>query len=331
MPLFATLIILEALICQFKGRFRLVDALVTLANWNLVKIADFFTSKYLILLSYTYFYNNYRALTLPWDSNFVWALTFFLNDHNYYWEHRFLHETMIGWSAHQVHHSSQDFNLTIGIRQSVFQKLFSAPFYIPLALLGIPPSLFMTHTAISAVHQLWIHTELIDGVSPLYDFFFNVPKHHQLHHGTNKYCIDQNYGGVLIIWDRIYGTFTEKDENKEEPIAYGLVYGSESYEFSYLQLRYYKFLLEEVRKEKTLNELLMRIYIYVVKGPSYNPKKPKFRTGDKADYPDGYPKYGLYDPKITMKNIITGFILVSKAYFVADFYLLRFFSDFCRH
>jgi len=231
---------------------------------------------------------------------------------------------MIGWSAHQVHHSSQDFNLTIGIRQSLFQKIFSAPFYIPLALFGIPPSLFLTHVGISAVHQLWIHTELIEGVHPLYDYFFNVPKHHQLHHGTNKYCIDRNYGGVLIIWDRIYGTFTEKKEHEDEPIAYGLVYGSETYEFSYLQLRYYKFLLEEIRKEETLKEMMMRIYIYVVKGPSYNPKKPKFRTGDKTDYPAGYPKYGLYDPKITLKNIVSGFFLVSKAYFVTDFYL---FSD----
>jgi hypothetical protein len=80
--------------------------------------------------------------------------------------------------------------------------------------------------------------------------------------------------------------------HEDEPIAYGLVYGSETYEFSYLQLRYYKFLLDEIRNEKTFKDMLMRIYIYVVKGPSYNPKKPKFRTGDKVDYPDGYPKYG---------------------------------------
>jgi len=157
MPLFIALIIFEALFCQFKGRFRLVDALVTFANWNLVKIADSFISTNFILVTYSYIFNHFRynyhfltyqwlrAFTLAWDSSLVWFLTFLLNDHNYYWEHRFLHESMIGWSAHQVHHSSQDFNLTIGIRQSLFQKLFSAPFYFPLALLGIPPSLFLTH------------------------------------------------------------------------------------------------------------------------------------------------------------------------------------------
>ena len=91
-----------------------------------------------------------------------------------------------------------------------------------MALAGIPPQLFMIHLGISLIYQFWIHTELFDGFGPVYNGIFNVPKHHQVHHGTNPFCIDKNYAGVLIIWDKIYGTFADRDLNKE-PIRYGLI------------------------------------------------------------------------------------------------------------
>ena len=147
----------------------------------------------------------FRFQTLDPHSVWVWIVAALMNDHFYYWEHRFLHETHIGWAAHQVHHSSEDFNLATGVRQSMVQKFFSPPFYIPMALLGIAPQLFMIHLGVSLIYQFWIHTELFDGFGPVYNYFFNVPKHHQVHHGINPHCVDKNYAGVLIIWDRIYG------------------------------------------------------------------------------------------------------------------------------
>ena len=141
------------------------------------------------------------------------------------------------------------------------------------------------------IYQFWIHTELIDGFGPVYNFFFNVPKHHQVHHGTNKFCIDKNYAGVLIIWDRIYGTFVEKNDHKDEKIAYGLLHGSESFSFSYIQLRYYQFMVDEIKKQSSLKEKLRKIYIFISKGPGYTDEKPNMRLGDIEDYPEGYPNY----------------------------------------
>jgi alkylglycerol monooxygenase len=118
-----------------------------------------------------------------------------------------------------------------------------------------------------------------------------VPKHHQVHHGTNKFCIDKNYAGVLIIWDRLYGTFEEKDDHKDEQIAYGLLHGSESFSFFYIQLRYYQYMFDEVISQSSFGAKLRKIYVFLTKGPGFNEKKPELRLGDLNDYPEGYPNY----------------------------------------
>ena len=118
-----------------------------------------------------------------------------------------------------------------------------------------------------------------------------MPKHHQVHHGTNKFCIDKNYAGVLIIWDRLYGTFEEKDDHKDEQIAYGLLHGSESFSFFYIQLRYYQYMFDEVISQSSFGAKLRKIYVFLTKGPGFNEKKPELRLGDLNDYPEGYPNY----------------------------------------
>ena len=137
------------------------------------------------------------------------------------------------WSHHQVHHSSEEFNLAVGLRQSVFQHWCNFMFYLPLAFF-IPPSHFIAHNQFNLIYQLWIHTTVIDDLGPL-EFIFNTPKHHRVHHGCNLYCLDKNYGGVLIIWDRLFGTFME-ERNKDE-IIYGLVVSPRSFNPLYLQVR----------------------------------------------------------------------------------------------
>ncbi|XP_066923768.1 alkylglycerol monooxygenase-like [Clytia hemisphaerica] len=166
---------------------------------------------------YCYVHQHYRLTTLPWDSVWTWLFAFVAIDFAYYWFHRMAHEVNLLWCAHQMHHSSEDYNLTTAFRQSIAQKYFKLV-YIPIALI-LPPSIYLVHAQFNLLYQVWIHTEVVPKLGPL-EYIFNTASHHRVHHGRNIYCIDTNYGGTLIIWDRILGTFAEE----EEKVSYGLVY-----------------------------------------------------------------------------------------------------------
>ncbi len=155
----------------------------------------------------------------PWQelsaaSVFTWVFAFFLYDFCYYWAHRMAHDTRLGWIAHIVHHSSEEYNLTVALRQSAFQSLFTMWFYLPMVFLGIPWEVFVTCGAINLLYQFWIHTRLIKTLGPL-EWFFNTPSHHRVHHGRNPKYIDRNHGGTFIIFDRLFGTF---EQEQEEPV-----------------------------------------------------------------------------------------------------------------
>ncbi|KAI4811377.1 hypothetical protein KUCAC02_014287, partial [Chaenocephalus aceratus] len=139
-------------------------------------------------------------------------------------------EVSFMWAAHQVHHSSEYYNLTTALRQSLTQQFTSWIFYLPMALIA-PPAVFAVHIELNLLYQFWIHTELIKNLGPL-EWVFNTPTHHKVHHGRNSYCIDKNYGGILIIWDRLFGTFAaEKDK-----VVFGLVSPINTFEILYVQL-----------------------------------------------------------------------------------------------
>jgi alkylglycerol monooxygenase len=138
------------------------------------------------------------------------------------------------WAKHQVHHSSEHYNLTTALRQSVFQGWLAWPFYLPMAFF-VPPSIFLIHQQFNLLYQFWIHTELVDSIGPL-EYVLNTPKHHRIHHGSNRYCLDKNYAGVLIIWDRMFGTFAEEREG--EKIVYGLVEDIKSFNPFWLQVSF---------------------------------------------------------------------------------------------
>lgn len=130
------------------------------------------------------------------------------------------------WATHQTHHSAENYNLSTALRQGFFQHYLSRLIYLPLALV-IPPQTFLVHVQMNLFYQFWVHTEVISNLGPL-EAIFNTPCHHRVHHGRNPYCIDKNYGGVLIVWDRLFGTFAS--ERNDEEIAYGLVYSSASFD-----------------------------------------------------------------------------------------------------
>jgi sterol desaturase/sphingolipid hydroxylase (fatty acid hydroxylase superfamily) len=158
------------------------------------------------------------------DIGYVWwafVLCFFLEDFCYYWFHRISHEVRWFWASHVVHHSSQYYNLSTALRQTWTGALSgSFVFWLPMAFIGFPPPMIAFFSAISLVYQFWIHTEVIKRLGPL-EWVLNTPSHHRVHHATNPRYLDANYAGVLIIWDRMFGSFVE--ERDDDPPVYGIV------------------------------------------------------------------------------------------------------------
>ncbi len=213
-------ILLEAWIAHRRGiaTYDIPDAITSLNFGILSQVSAVFVRVFTFGI-YVWTYENFRLGTLTTDSIWVWVFALIAYDFIYYWVHRFGHETNLMWSAHQVHHSSEYFNLSTALRQTSTGAFASFPFYLPMALLGVPPIVFGTVALIDLLYQYWVHTELVRKLGWV-DRVFVTPSNHRVHHGQNDYCIDKNYGGIFIIWDRLFGTFTE--ERNDEPVVYGI-------------------------------------------------------------------------------------------------------------
>ena len=154
-----------------------------------------------------------------------WSVVFVLVDLCYYVSHRYAHEVNILWAGHVVHHSSEEYNLPVALRQSALHGLMSWIFYIPLALIGVPWRMFVACNAINLVYQFWIHTRAIGRMGRVAEAVLNTPSHHRVHHGVNPKYQDRNYAGVFIVWDKWFGTFQVEEE---EPV-YGITKPLESW------------------------------------------------------------------------------------------------------
>jgi sterol desaturase/sphingolipid hydroxylase (fatty acid hydroxylase superfamily) len=154
----------------------------------------------------------------------VFALALVGDDFAYYWFHRAHHEVRLFWASHVPHHSSQRYNYATALRQS-WTPMTTLPFVAPLAWLGFDPLLLVTVHGVNLIYQFWIHTELIERCPAWFEAIFNTPSHHRVHHGSNPRYLDRNYGGILILWDRMFGTF----EPEAEPVRFGLTKNLESH------------------------------------------------------------------------------------------------------
>jgi sterol desaturase/sphingolipid hydroxylase (fatty acid hydroxylase superfamily) len=163
-----------------------------------------------------------RLFDIPMTAVWAWVLVFFLEDLTYYWFHRISHERRIWWAAHVNHHSSQHYNLSTALRQTWTGGVAGTwALWLPLAFLGFPPAMIAIQKGVSLVYQYWIHTEAIRRLPAWFEAVFNTPSHHRVHHARNPRYLDRNYAGVLIIWDKLFGTF--QPELDEEPCRYGIV------------------------------------------------------------------------------------------------------------
>ncbi|MFM1875609.1 MAG: hypothetical protein RL266_1346 [Bacteroidota bacterium] len=215
-PVFFLLIGIELLFGYLKNRklYRFNDALTNINLGTGSQVVGVMM-KGLFFAGYLYLYEH---RVYSFENNWVtWLLLFLGVDFFYYWFHRASHEINALWAAHIVHHQSEDYNLSVALRQSWFQGWFSWAFYLPLAVVGFDPIMFAAMNSFNTLYQFWIHTTTIKNLGPL-EWVLNTPSHHRVHHGSNPKYIDRNHAGSLIIWDRMFGTF----QKEEEEVVYGI-------------------------------------------------------------------------------------------------------------
>lgn len=259
-PVFFLLIGIELLFGYLKNKklYRFNDALT---NINLgtgqqivgVMVKGFF------FLGYLFLYER-RLFEIP-NTWWSWTLLFLGVDFFYYWFHRASHEINALWAAHIVHHQSEDYNLSVALRQSWFQGWFSWAFYLPLAVVGFDPIMFATMNSFNTLYQFWIHTTTIKNMGPL-EWIFNTPSHHRVHHGSNPKYIDKNHAGSLIIWDRMFGTF----QKEEEEVIYGITKPLNSWNPIWANLHYWQELWELAKRSKGFDKV--RVFL---KPPGWQP------------------------------------------------------------
>lgn len=191
----------------------------------------------------------------PADAWWTWIILFFVDDFAYYWFHRISHESRLFWNFHVVHHSSEQYNLSVAVRQSWFSGLLHWVFYAPLMLLGFAPWMFLVIHGFNLIYQFWIHTKLVGKLGPL-ETIFNTPSHHRVHHGVNDQYLDKNYAGVLIVWDRMFGSFVTETE---EP-RYGIIKPVNSFNPLWINTHAWFEMFAAIRERKTFRGKLRCVF-----------------------------------------------------------------------
>lgn len=261
--IFLLAIVSESLWDIFKGqRKKLGD---TLANFT-IAIGNHFLERTLYGLVFIlglFLTVPFAPLSIPitWWS---WLLAVIAADLTYYWMHRWEHEIRFFWAYHSVHHSSTEFNLTTGLRLAWIEGLIEWIFFVPMILIGFNVVQTIIALAIVVAYQTWIHTEKI-GKLGWADRIFNTPSVHRVHHGSNRKYLDKNYGGVLIIWDRLFGTY----QAEEEKVIYGLTYPLGTSNPIMINVHEYWQILKDIRHSKNVGDA----FGYVFRRPGWKPKK----------------------------------------------------------
>jgi alkylglycerol monooxygenase len=218
-PFFFIAIALELLATRRSAdpRYRFEDSITNLScGVGQQVLLPFFNV--IVIGGYILVYEKAALFHIPSSSWIAWAVLLFAVDLAYYVFHRASHRVNVFWAGHVVHHQSEEYNLSVALRQSWFDKIGESLFYLPLAVLGFPPLMFLAMTTLNTLYQFWIHTRAVGKLGPL-EWVMNTPSHHRVHHGINPKYIDKNYGGIFIVWDRLFGTFKHEEE---EPV-YGIV------------------------------------------------------------------------------------------------------------
>ena len=226
-PFFLLALLMELAVDRWRGTgyYRSNDAINSLSAGILSETTGYFTKivQYtiwgLVLSNLALFEMQRGWFDASASGIALWILAAVLWDFCYYWNHRLGHEISVLWAAHAVHHQSEEYNLSTALRQSSSGFIFGWIFYVPLFLIGFPADVLITVAAINLIYQFWVHTQQIRRLGVL-DRIFVTPSNHRVHHAQNTPYIDKNYGGIFVLWDRLFGTFAE--ERDDEPVVFGV-------------------------------------------------------------------------------------------------------------
>ncbi|OQZ95791.1 C-5 sterol desaturase [Mycolicibacter algericus DSM 45454] len=244
-----------------RGSYRARDAWTSI-SMGLVSVATTAGWKFLALLGYAAIY-TYLA---PWHLSprqwYTWVIAILGVDLLYYTYHRIAHRVRLIWATHQAHHSSQYYNLATALRQK-WNNSGEVLLWIPLPLFGIPPWMVFAAFSVNLIYQFWVHTERIDKLPRVIEFIFNTPSHHRVHHGMDQEYLDKNYGGILIVWDRLFGSFAPERFRPH----YGLTKQVDTFNIVKLQIHEYASIIADVRAARSWRDRLG----YVFGPPGWQP------------------------------------------------------------
>jgi len=294
-PIFFTLMGIELLYESISKRktYRLNDAITNISTGTLQQVSGAFFSIIKVGI-YVFIYNHFALFSL--SNNWItFSILFMLYDLAYYWEHRMAHTISLFWGGHVVHHQSEDFNLSVALRQTSTGFIWGFPFYLPLALMGFDPKVFVLVAGLNLLYQFWIHTEHINKMFDWFEAIFNTPSHHRVHHGRDPKYIDKNFAGVFIIWDKLFGTFVEE---KERP-TYGITTPLQSWNPVYANFAHYHDIGKLLRKSRSLSDSMKILF----KPPGWRPEYLGGYEAPTAPEPD----YKKYDRQIALK--MNGYVI----------------------
>jgi len=319
-PFFLFALLVEFLVDRLRGTgyYRSNDAINSLSAGILSESTGYFTK----FLQYTIWGLVLSKLALfdierSWfDASvggvLLWILAAVLWDFCYYWNHRLGHEISILWAAHAVHHQSEDYNLSTALRQTSTSFLFSWIFYVPLFLIGFPADVLITVAAVNLIYQFWVHTQQIRRLGVL-DRIFVTPSNHRVHHAQNERYIDKNYGGIFVLWDRLFGTFIE--ESDDEPVIFGVRKPLGNWNPFWANFQVYDYLLFDATRTRRWRD---KIGIWF--------RRTGWRPADvAAEYPKqavDLTRFRKYDPDISTvrrRYVLAQFmVVIATALFIAN-------------
>ena len=312
-PVFMLLILIEYCYGVYKGKsnYRLND---TFTSLSIGMISRYPTMLNLGLQSliFVYISKYFNVGLLSVKNPITWIIAFLLYDLSYYWMHRMHHEIKILWATHSVHHHGEEFNLSTALRQTSTGWLWKWVFYLPMIFLGVPGEVFITVAGINLVYQFWVHTEHIGHLGFLEKIFI-TPMNHGIHHAKNKEYIDANYGGVFIIWDRMFGTYIPRDP-EIKPI-YGTVSALKSWNPLWANFQIFTAMFKDSIKTKKLSD---KIKVWF--------SKTSWRPDDCIEEKDSNDFYLKYNPEISsdikifsfLQLIFTGTVSTSVLFFLSQ-------------
>lgn len=309
-PMYFTLMGIELVYEKITNRstYRLNDAITNISTGTLQQLTNTFVAIVRIGI-YAFVYEHWAFFNL--EQNWItFIIAMILFDFFYYWEHRMAHTISLFWGGHVVHHQSEDFNLSVALRQTSTGFIWGFPFYLPMALLGIHPVQFVLVGGLNLLYQFWIHTEHINKLPGWFEFIFNTPSHHRVHHGRDPKYIDKNFAGMLIFWDRMFRTFTEEEERPN----YGITKPLKSWNPVYANFAHYIDLFNLTKQSRSMKDTLKILF----NRPGW---LPEYLGGYQApsEVEQGYKKYNQNTNFAINGYVITQFIIALLIYAVYFF------------